>query len=242
MNAICRKLSWFNNGSGSKRLVSIEGFTELQLLSTETQSTRSIVRAHPDYRGNGPWMDWVNVCWEHVTDIGEEESLSEIILPARVIMLLDFNTAKYAAIPEEVVSQFTCYNQFLERRAHDIREGIHVMVHSASMPLEMQLDEDESDIQYDGSVVSQRYDMEEVYQFVQVENIKGIAFVAIDPPENIATNCKNQYCHELCYKITQVHNPVAWGSSFENKFSKKYKQPALKNLCHDEFNESFNPW
>jgi len=116
------------------------------------------------------------------------------------------------------------------------------MIHSASMPLDNHFDEEESDVQYDRSVVSHRYEMEEVYQFVQVENIKGIAFVAIDPPEKIGINSKHQHCHDLCYKITEVCKPIMWGSSFEDKFSKKYMCPDVKDLCHDEFNESFHPW
>ena len=242
MTAICRKLSWFNNGSGTSRLVTIEGFTELRLHTVDFDTSRSIVRAHPDYRGAGPWMDWVNVCWEHVNETCQPMSVGEVILPARVALFLDFDTAQYVDIPADVLSQFGNSANVLEQRVHDSRQGVQIMIHSACIPSNNEVVEEMNNQGSIRSVVSIRYDMEPVYQFVKVENVKGIAFVAVDPPEDVSRRHRLRDNSDMCFKVTEVCKPATWGQVFEDKFSKDYIHPNDNDRSLDEFNETFNPW
>jgi hypothetical protein len=93
LDAIIEKLSWFNNSEPGIRIKSIHGATEVELLSQPKEEQRSFIRAHPDFRQTGLWFDWVNVQWET-----EPPSNRDILIPAQVLMLLDFDTIVYEDI------------------------------------------------------------------------------------------------------------------------------------------------
>ena len=93
--SIVRKLAWFNNGNATRRINSIIGYTELRIpCSSEKKTQRDIIRAHPDYKKNGLWLDWIDVIWE----TGDNED-DITMLPAQVMMILDFDSAEYEFIP-----------------------------------------------------------------------------------------------------------------------------------------------
>jgi hypothetical protein len=243
MHAIANKLSWFNNGRGMSRIMSVMGFTELRMTSEENDACRTIVRAHPDYRGEGQWTDWIDVCWELDTDHDEGE-INVTTLPARVVLMLDFDTAEYAPIPDTILTLFPLSPFVLERRIHKRRDGVHVLVHSAAMPLH---DGNEGDVEDETfPKVTYIYSMEPVYQFIKAENIKQLAFVAPDPPDGnngVQRRRDNTaMIHPLVYQITKVSKPTSWSLTFEHNFSKDYSDPHPDDIHLDEFNETFNPW
>ena len=167
LSAISDKLCWFNNGEAQHRLVSISGSTEIRL-STVSDGGRDIIRAHPDYRREGLWMDWINVCWEN-NDVAQNHVN---VLPAQVIMILDFDTAEYEALPADIHDRLPRIIDLEQTGNHVPRSGIHVVIHSAAEHAE---DGDKK------NHVATRYRMENCFQLIQKENIVGIAFVARDP-------------------------------------------------------------
>lgn len=213
MEAIANKLSWFNNGMGTNRIVSVQGFTEIRLDCDNDETGRTIVRAHP----------------------------------ARVLLMLDFNTADYTAIPETILQLFPLAPMVIERRVYEKREGIHVLIHSASAP---SIEDDNDNIASRDMYpkVGHRYAMEPVFQFIKVENIKQITFVAPDPPDNLTNNHDQQRRNitqrtpSWVYEVTKVDQPSRWSSMFEQFFSKDYNSPQQDDLHLDEFNETFHPW
>ena len=86
--------------------------------------------------------------------------------------------------------------------------------------------------------------MEPVYQFVRPENITGLAFVAIDPPDDLVHRPRNiNVTNDMVFNITSVGKPVSWGLRFEENFSRRqYCPPNEDDLDSDEFNEIFHPW
>jgi hypothetical protein len=239
MDALGNKLSWFNNGNVMKRLVTVQGFTELRLEEDLQNFTcRSIVRCHPDYRGSGPWMDWIDVCWELRDDDG---STSFLNLPAHLMMMLDFDTAEYEELPKTILSLFQHSHSILGQCLHEPRKGIHIIIHSASDSV----DDEENDSSENQllSQISSRYKMEHVYQLVKLENIKDIAFVVMDPPDDLINSARsNKLTDVMEFNITSVSNPVTWGLCFEETFSKQYCPPKEHDLVLDEFNEKFHSW
>jgi hypothetical protein len=244
LDALGNKLSWFNNGCAMSRIVSVKGFTEIRMNCEPNYSGRTILRAHPDYRGKGQWLDWIDVCWD-INTVQDEGENDVTILPAKVVLMLDFDTAEYAPIPDNLLKMFQVSPFVLQRRIHEKREGIHILVHSANIPVndgDGSASEDET-----FQKMTYSYCMEPVYQFITVENIKQLTFVAPDPPHNSnigqgRTNTTAVVAHPLVYRITKVSRPKSWPTSFEHKFSKNYSSPHNHDLHLDEFNETFHPW
>lgn len=58
LQSLSQKLAWFNSGNGTRRITSIHGYTEIRLFRASHEKKRNIIRAHPDYRGKGYWLDW----------------------------------------------------------------------------------------------------------------------------------------------------------------------------------------
>ena len=183
-------------------------------------------------------MDWIDVCWESQNN---EEVTPFLNLPARVMMILDFDSAEYATIPHTVLSLFNQPHIILDRRLHEPRNGIHLMIHSSNAPAYNEGNKFNEVILL--SNVSSRYTMEPVYQLVKLENIKDIAFVAMDPPDELV-HCRriNILINDMVFNVTRVSKPVSWGLCFEEKFSRQYCPPNDNELDSDEFNEIFHPW
>jgi len=218
LQSVTQKLAWLNNGDCTRRMASINGYTELHLLPKHIDTERSIVRAHPDYRGKGFWFDWVSIQWEN-----EEKYDRALSIPAQVLMILDFDSIVYEPLPHEIVE---CY-PILRTKGMDIlnhsRTGIHILVHSASENTEESC-----------TSIAHRYVMEPFFQMIEMQNIEGNVFVCRDPPSSD--------CNELDFEITHVVQPSLWGGYFIPRFSHGYEIPADSDLCSDEFNEIQNPW
>lgn len=192
IQALGEKLSWFNNGDHSKRLIQIRGRTELKV-NDVSMSRRKRICCNPDYRRQGPWFDWVNIAWLS-EDVDEGEN---VILPAQVQFILDFDHAIYEDVPQHM-------NE-LELMDHDPRVGIHLLVHSASMPVE----EDNTSWK---SLIATNYEMENVMQIVSVTSIDSPVLVARDVPflhfgRNPVGTC-------LTYTITALTPSSEWSDCF----------------------------
>jgi hypothetical protein len=223
--SIVRKLAWFNNGNGFRRIISLNGYTELEIPRfSKKNNKRNIIRAHPDYKCNGLWLDWIDVIWESLSENDDEEVS---ILPAQVVMILDFDSAIYEAIPEEIVNILPILSTASEGIAHQHRDGVHLLVHSADYKDE----EDQKKFS-----IAKRFDMEPFFQLIDISNVFDIAFVARDPPsDNIEDDA-------MKYGITYVRQPSIWGNAFVPRLSQGYKDPDDEEMHFDEFNETHNPW
>lgn len=228
LSSIHKKLSWFNNGDSSQRISSIQGYTELRLQrqsESSKEKQRNIIRSHPDYRGKGIWFDWVDVVWEVEHD--EEDNTSTITLPARVVMILDFQSATYEPIPDPILMLFPLLSQGLDNLLHRRRDGIQLLVHSASEEAEWDADVPNS--------IAERYSMEPFFQLIHFENIAGVVFVARDPPNH-------NNLDDMDYRITCVVHRTQWGSFFIPHLRRGYVAPNKSNFHLDEFNVDDNPW
>lgn len=222
LESIVAKLSWLNDGDITKRIKSINGATEVNLPSNREQSKRSFVRAHPDYREIGLWMDWVDIRWEL-----EEDDGHYVKIPAQVLMILDFNSIVYEEIPQTTCGLFANVSTGnMIDTSDEHRVGIRVLVHSAA---------DNGIRDFDpvkDSIVS-RYIMEPFFQLVDLNNIDSICFVArdsIDDQEN-----------PMIYGISKVLDPQLWGLVFIPRYAHDYEEPKDNELHLNEFNESYNP-
>jgi hypothetical protein len=233
INAICRKLAWFNNwNDNSTRIISITGCTEIHIGTKQSKAitSRHIVCAHPDYRGEGMWMDWVDVTWENINNPDEP-----LILPAQVIMFLNFEDSTYEQMPlhvSNILFPLQNINIVLGEIGHCVKQGIHVLIHSA---------EDDGitddDITMSSVSISKRFKMEPYYQLISLEYINDICFVARDPP-SLHQNDKD----EMMYEVSYVMHPTDWYLPFIPKLHEGYVVPAEDEAHLDEFNEEFNPW
>ena len=182
---------------------------------------RNIVRAHPDYRGEGTWMDWIDVCWEQ--DDGNNDT---IVLPAQVIMIMDFDSAYYERMSPNILNLFPFLRNGELGGHHAERTGIYVVIHSASMPI----DEEPS------TSITTRYQMEDVFQMITLESIIGITFTARDP---IVPGMD-----PFMYEISRVTKHIDWAYNFIPCNVHGWEEWYMKNndLLSDEFDETVNPW
>jgi hypothetical protein len=220
LESLTKKLAWFNNGDKSQRITSIEGYTEIRLPQKGKKKERNIVRAHPDYRGKGFWLDWIDINWV----VDEDHQVIEN-LPAQVIMILDFDNACYEPIPDEVLSVFPILMNNELHMPQISRVGVHLLVHSAGNK-EYAEEMNES--------IAHRYVMEPFFQLITMENIVGVTFVSRDPP-----TCDR---NEMSFAITAVTAPDKWGGFFVPRHRHAYQIPNDMGCHLDEFNETYNPW
>jgi hypothetical protein len=221
LQSLSQKLAWFNNGTGTRRLTSIHGYTEIRLFRASHEKKRNIIRAHPDYRGKGYWLDWIGVRWEIANEID-----TVITLPAQVIMILDFDTASYGEIPNEMLSLFPTINMRDTIHSPIHREGVQLLLHSAA-------NNEEHDTEVFSSIGT-RHVMEPVFQLVHIENVDDIIFVGRDPPSRDR--------HEMDFGILHVKDPAQWGNIFIERNSVGYECPSVHDNVEDEFNENHHPW
>jgi len=243
LDTIGKKLSWYKDPTKSSRITSIIGCTEIHLAKrTSKDKTRNIIRAHPDYRGHGIWMDWVDVSWECHNN---QEDI--VLLPAQVLMILNFDHAEYEELPRAIVETlYPFFGAVTDSEINDpqmstyLRKGIHLLVHSAeddgtNTPHYYEDMEEEKAIQLVS--ICNRSVMEPHYQLVYLNNISGIAYVARDPLDIHGNNDES-----LQYEITYVNNPDDWCDAFITKHHRGFKRPQKHEASLDAFNEDFNPW
>ena len=170
LGTVREKLKGYNGGKEMHRLSTIDGSAET-LLSDKKGDGIPSIRACPAYRSGAPWNDYVTISWEKEAD-----------LPAKVMMLLDFDTCEFEDVTdiEAILSEST--NRLLSR-THDIRDGVHAVVHSASS--ERRCPEDVRVIK---SSISSHYIMEkDKMQLVSIKLVKGLVFAIpdmVDPANN----------------------------------------------------------
>jgi hypothetical protein len=231
ISSLVKKLAWFNNGCISQRIVSIDGYTELRLHSKSASPTkdkvRNIIRSHPDYRGKGIWFDWVGVTWEVEND-DDESSTFTTTLPAQVVMILDFGSATFEPIPEPIMVMFPILSQGSRELMHQCRDGVQLLIHSAS--------EDHNERNVDAAhSIARRYSMEPFFQLIHLQNVAGHVFVARDPSH---TNNPN----DMEFDITCIVHRTQWGTFFIPHLRGGYEPPDEHSYFLDEFNVDYNPW
>ena len=74
---------------------------------TEYKRNTSIFRAHPNYRGLGPWYDWAKVLWENE----EHEGTSLII--GRILLFVELNEEMFAVVHSVKATSFQQYGVFI---------------------------------------------------------------------------------------------------------------------------------
>jgi hypothetical protein len=227
LQSIAAKLAWFSNGLRNRRIVYIGGSTEIHgTKSKEGTKQKTCVRAHPDYRETGLWMDWIDVCWEAEND-GEEPS----ILPAQVLMILDFDSVVYEDIPQSILDLFPLLTETTDDDSlGEKRSGIHLLVHSAGSAV------DDNSTHYNPSThsVVDRFIMEPFFQIIELHNVHSIVYVARD-----STLLDDD---PMIYEISRVANPQHWGHLFLPHFAQNYQHPSQDQRHLDEFNALLNPW
>ena len=71
-------------------------------LFTEFKFEDTIYRSHPNFRGKGPWRDWVQVCWESTVGRGKQARVVKDWLPSQIQTFVqvghDVNSADYYAV------------------------------------------------------------------------------------------------------------------------------------------------
>jgi len=219
---LSQKIGWFNNGDTHQRIVRITGCTEIRLKTDGRDVVdRIIVRAHPDYRGEGIWMDWIDVCWEQ--DDGNDDV---IVLPAQVIMIIDFDSAQYERIPPHILNLFPFLLNGELGGHHAERTGIYIVIHSAAIPT----DEESS------TSITTRYLMEDVFQMITLDSVIGITFVARDP----MTPGRSPFM----YEISQVSKRIDWAYNFIPRNINGWEDWYVNNNdeLSDEFDDNVNPW
>lgn len=83
--AVFEKLKYYNGGKRGRKIRSIVGHTEMNLL--DSAGNRDIIRACPTYRSSKHWHDWININWETDTEPN--------ILTSQILMMLDAKTITY---------------------------------------------------------------------------------------------------------------------------------------------------
>lgn len=222
LQSIAKKLSWYNSSMSSRRIAQIQGSTEVQIPYSSDKTDRKFVRSHPDFRGTGLWLDWVDVCWES----GDRDA-RPAMLPAQVLMILDFDSIEYEDIPQRLIDRFPSLSSVDDDIGEEYGEGIHVLVHSAA-------DDGVRDIDPCNDSIVRRLEMEPFFQLVELSSVQRVCYVSRDPPEDNG--------NPMIYWISSVLHPQYWGYYFFPKFCSGYKVPERDSLHKDEFNEQYNPW
>jgi hypothetical protein len=164
------------------------------------------------------WTDWVNVSW------ALEEGVN-VTLPAQVLMILNFDSVVFEDIPINIRGQFPLLlNDEENIMEHDVRQGVQLLVHSAS---------ENAEEQYEFSIIN-RFHMDPYFQIIDLENITDIVFVTREIP-SVTDN-------PMSYTITRVAKSQLWGHVFIPRMCEGYRHPARDSYHLDEFNETYNPW
>lgn len=124
MDGVRAKLHNYNGGGLHQRIKSIDGASETTITKN---NERTLVRAVPSYRKGSSWNDWVTINWEEADAV-----------PAKVHVILDYDTCTFESVVE--LEQITRNIRSVLATPHDIKLGIHMVVHSAShetMPANM---------------------------------------------------------------------------------------------------------
>ena len=176
LDALFKKFEGYNHGSIGHRIKSINGFTEYKLKYDDSDSGNTVIRACPDFRGDGDWYDWVIVNW---SEYG--------LLEGQCLLFLDFGT-----ITLETYDIKSYDDDFLKHPHDQFADSNAVLIHSIqqeneiihtreclrkSLPSMKNMDRKSQAIQYVGSKLTKFSEMEDCYQIISLEYIHDTAFV-----------------------------------------------------------------
>ncbi len=125
--SLYKHLKGYNHGQAGRRIKSVEGFTELKVLScsvddhcnshvidnpgSHTSSSNVLIRACPRFRKETDWFDWATFEWENNNDNVEEDGAKDELV-AQVLMFLDFSTMTF--------EEFSIDDHEQQEEAHDL--------------------------------------------------------------------------------------------------------------------------
>ena len=160
MDGVRAKLHNYNGGGNHQRIKSIDGASETTITKNDE---KILVRAVPSYRKGSSWNDWITINWEQAEAV-----------PAKVMVILDYDTCIFESVVE--LEQITRNIRSVLATPHDIKVGIHMVVHSASheiMPANMRKPYT--------TKIGEYFMMEKnVFQHIHVDQIVSRVFVITD--------------------------------------------------------------
>ncbi len=168
LEGLYSKIRSYNHGVAGRRVISIEGFTELKHIDGSNQL---LFRVCPGYRSGIDWFDWAILNWG---DIHGE-------LPGQLLIFIDVDTMRFEEYVEE--------NELMQ--PHDLLpHTLMVLVHSVGADASSSQRHPASHINDNarsvgnGPIVkcSRFCSMENNFQLVSCETIVKEAFVLVDEP------------------------------------------------------------
>ncbi len=187
--AIFEKLKYYNGGKSGRKIHSIIGHTEMNLLDNE--NNRDIIRACPNFRSSKHWHDWINVKWE--TD--DEPK----VLPSQILMMLDARSIIYVASNHN-----NCSTDHIKITYRKI-----AFVHSSNGNRESKTMPLDGGGGYTSSLASW-VTMENHYQMVDVDSFHSKCFVIVDLIDN-----ENNYQNiGLAKRVISLIPKKEWSNKF----------------------------
>ena len=180
----------------------VHGFTEYVAANGES------FRAHPNYRGKGPWNDWCLVDWEGIDEY----------VPAKMITFIDLRHCQFMTEEDqEVLSEWiqrVCGGDVVEPlsdsgRSDYLKKGKWVVVRSGMVGDELRLFEEENGMDVNNSMlpfkcntdISQRFRMEAEYKILPLSSVRGRAYCV-----PLGKESEGEYIH--------IKASEAWASYF----------------------------
>ena len=187
--AIFEKLNYYNGGKSGRKIHSIVGHTEMNLLDDE--GNRDIIRACPTFRSSKHWHDWINIQWE--TD--NEPN----ILPSQILMMLDAKSINYVASNHDKCA--TDHERIAHRKIAFVHSSNGNRV-SKTMPLD-------GGGGYTSSIASW-LTMETHFQMVDIDTFHSKCFVIVDLIEK-----ENNYQNiGLAKRVISLIPKKEWSNKF----------------------------
>ena len=235
--AVFQKLGFYNGGHPSKRIASVEGFTEVKVKyshegdisndSTLKETDLHTIRACPSFCMSRPWFDWAIVKWLSNHE-GEEEQTSQYI-EAQVIMMLDMTTIEFEDCPPPTNS-----NRLLTTTPHSLIPSLQIaFVHSAK--------ETKTNMSPAGrtSALASWMAMEDGYQMVDLKCLDRPCFVIVDKFNN---NHNGKFVAGEATDIISLVPKHFWSKQFLDYNDNDLKERAMFNRDDDVVDEALKPF
>ena len=219
LKALFNKLQGYNHGIQTRRIKSIQGFTEY----VDHDDNTITYRACPEYRSEYDWFDWA------VFDWGDEEGRLE----GQLLVLLNMETMIFETFSESIITGITIHNELLEPNVYTCKQMvlIHSVSNAGNNSRQPALQQRRLINNEEGPMCSlgRFCNMETNYQLVDVQTIAGPTFVIpdeviIESPYVIPGNCKS---------IIVIKLKAHWYLSFLNYDSQELLE-SVENLVDDE--------
>ena len=184
INSFVDKTMNFNNGIPGKRIKIIDGCSSFKRDDLH-------VRAIPSYRHGSAWNDYVSVEWEN-----EENT------PAKVMMLVDFDTAVYDDIPGFVETEHNGQTHNPKQKT-DLYAIIHSAVDTNNLPPENIY-----------CRMASHLAMEQTFREVAVSQIRSLVFCIPDKLRVHGNGHGELARSQFAESIIMIEKPQRWSEMF----------------------------